>query len=78
MRECVLLVVLCLASLLLGCLDEDKTGCRADGDCQGVRVCEEGVCETPSDVPDVGFAAGATDGGDLDALGDLDEVERTD
>lgn len=29
------------------CLDEDKSGCRTDGDCRGVRVCKQSVCLTP-------------------------------
>ena len=62
-RVRVLWLLLCIAPLLMCCLDEDKTGCRSDGDCRGVRVCVSGVCETPSDAPDVG-SAGVVEGGE--------------
>ena len=43
-----LVVCAALTALLsVGCGDEDKLGCRSDGDCSGIRVCEKGTCEDP-------------------------------
>lgn len=44
------------ASVAVGCLDEDKQGCRSDGDCRGVRVCRDAVCVTPEGFTDEDLA----------------------
>ncbi len=53
--------------LLTGCKSEpDKTGCVADSDCKGDRICEAGQCVAPNTVPKTtGVAPTAT----LDADG---------
>ncbi len=51
LKTLVILAALGLA-LASGCIDEDKTGCQTDGDCQGVRVCREGACQTPEGFDD--------------------------
>lgn len=43
---------LLLSASLLGCLEEDKGGCRHDGDCRGVNVCRDSVCVTPDGFSD--------------------------
>jgi hypothetical protein len=35
-----------------GCVDEDNSGCRSDGDCRGVRICRESLCVTPAGLED--------------------------
>ena len=47
-------LILALLTLLapLGCVDENKRGCRTDGDCRGVRVCQQDVCVTPPGFAD--------------------------
>lgn len=62
-----------------GCFDENKTDCRNDGDCRGVRVCRGGGCVTPEGFQNNGIPpaddrdAGGDAGDDVavDGTGDV-------
>ena len=60
-----------------GCIEENKTDCRGDGDCRGVRVCLKGVCVTPDELGNSGQPTadvGASDSGPVDVVDDGGDV----
>lgn len=59
---------LLLASIaaLPACIEEDKTACKDDGDCRGVRECRDGTCVTPEGLRD-GATSSTPDAGGADA-----------
>ncbi len=57
------LVLLCVMFGVAGCLEENKSDCRNDGDCRGVRVCRDGECITPPDFQNNGLPPREPDAG---------------
>lgn len=59
----------CVAALVVAlsaCVDEDKTVCRVDGDCAGLKACRDGACVLPDEFGEGGLEGpgeGSTGGG---------------